>query len=362
MFQLLVSVGFLLAPSTQPAGPDLAGLRLNQIQVIGSHNSYKQPIEPGLLELAKSAGRDLTSLDYAHPSLRDQLNLGLRNLEIDIYNDPSGGLFASPLALKLLASAGKTPRPFDPEHEMLQPGFKVLHIHDIDFRSHNLTLTGTLKELRSWSEQNPAHVPVFVLMNLKSGAAGFSGETKPIPFDAAALSALDADIRTHLGSQRLLTPDDIRGDDDSLRHAVVTRGWPSLDAARGRFIFILDEGDPVRGLYLRDNPTLAGRVLFPTVNIDHPAAAILVINDPLGKATEIRAAVDAGFIVRTRADAGTTEMRTGDLGRFAAAAASGAQVISTDYYLPDWRINPDFVVRFAGAPFSRRNPVTAPNP
>ena len=42
-----------------------------------------------------------------------------------------------------------------------------------------------------------------------------------------------------------------------------------------------------------------------------------------------------GYLVRTRSDANTTEARENDYSRFEAALESGAQIISTDYYLPD---------------------------
>lgn len=333
-------------------------VRMNEIQVIGSHNSYKQAMDPGLKAMLTALGKDVEGLDYAHPRLMDQLNLGLRNLELDVFNDPEGGRFASPLGLRLLADSGQAGRAYDPEGEMRKPGFKLMHVQDIDFRSHHFTLVGALKEMRAWSERHADHVPVIVLMNLKSGTIGFPGETVPLGFDEAAIAALEAEILGTLGRERLLLPDDVRGDSATLREAVMSRGWPKLEASRGRFVFVMDEGDPVRGVYLQGAGNLAGRVFFPTVGKDHPAAGIMVINDPVKRGQDIRDLVREGFIVRTRADAGTTEMRKNDRRRFEAAMASGAQVISTDYYIADWRVNPEFEIRFAGGGYERPNPVT----
>jgi len=54
---------------------------LNDIQVIGSHNSYKVAIERPILDylfkLDSATGR---SLQYEHPPFTEQLELGLRNL------------------------------------------------------------------------------------------------------------------------------------------------------------------------------------------------------------------------------------------------------------------------------------------
>ena len=54
---------------------DTDGLPLNGIQVIGSHNSYKQAIAPALFALIKEADSALARhIDYDHISLTEQLN------------------------------------------------------------------------------------------------------------------------------------------------------------------------------------------------------------------------------------------------------------------------------------------------
>jgi hypothetical protein len=60
-------------------------------------------------------------------------------------------------------------------------------------------------------------------------------------------------------------------------------------------------------------------------------------NDPQAAHDEIRRLVEAGFLVRTRVDAGLEEPRRGDLGRFERAMSSGAQLLSTDLPDPDAR-------------------------
>jgi hypothetical protein len=83
--------------------------------------------------------------------------------------------------------------------------------------------------------------------------------------------------------------------------------------------------------------------------------------------SEIEEWVSAGFIVRTRADDNTDEARTGDISQRDRAFASGAQIISTDYYRPDPRYltNPDewkdYSVRFENNAVARLNPVNGPS-
>ena len=84
---------------------------------------------------------------------------------------------------------------------------------------------------------------------------------------------------------------------------------------------------------------MAGRLLFVSVPRTHPAAAWMKRNDPVGSFDEIQSLVKAGFLVRTRADAGTVEARANDAARRDQAFASGAQLISTDYPEPDLRFS-----------------------
>jgi hypothetical protein len=335
-------------------------LRLNQIQVIGSHNSFKLAIDRELFERMVATNPGLRNLDYAHPSLTDQLNLGLRNLELDIYYDPQGGRYAQPLGLSVVRQEGGEPRPYDPEQRMRRPGFKVLHVQDIDFRSNCLTLQDALHELRAWSQANPRHLPVIVTFNANQSPIEWPGTVKPLEFDADAFDELDQEFFTGLGRDELIMPDEVRGQSQTLKSAIQASGWPLLASVRGRFLLVLDEQGESRDRYLAGHPSLRGRAMFVNSDIDSPEAAVMIRNDPVHGASEIAELVKHGFLVRTRADADTQEARSGDLARFEAAKRSGAQVITTDYYLSDWRLNPAFRVRFEHGACSRINPVTAP--
>ena len=91
-----------------------------------------------------------------------------------------------------------------------------------------------------------------------------------------------------------------------------------------------------------------------------PDAAVTVVNDPIGDAGRIRSLVEAGFIVRTRADADTVQARSGDTTQRDAALASGAQYVSTDYVWTDDRFGTGYVVDLPGDTAARCNPVSAP--
>ena len=351
---LTVAIGFAGEPL------DAKGLRLNQLQVIGSHNSYKQAIDAPLLRLMAAANSDARALDYAHPPLQEQLDLGLRALELDLFYDPAGGRYAEPRGLELQQRMGFEPAVYVRD-KMQTPGFKVLHITDVDFRSNCATLEDALTELGEWSQRNADHLPVIVTMNLNDKAAPFPNATQPAPFDAAALDLLDETIREGLGEDRLITPDLVRGDSGSLEAAVLTSGWPKVEDVRGRFLFVIDEGGAKRQAYVAGHASLKGCALFTTSDPGAPEAAVLIINDPKRDQETIRQRVNEGYLVRTRADAETAEARAGDHSRFAASRACGAHVISTDYPLPDERLGTGYSVAFEGGVYARRNPLTAPD-
>ena len=200
--------------------------------------------------------------------------------------------------------------------------------------------------------------PVIVTMNTKQGKPEVPGAVQAAEFDTLALKRLNDVIRTTMQGH-LTTPDDIRRGRYDLRSAVVDGGWPTLHDLAGRFIFVLDEGDPVRARYIAAFPGLDGAVFFPTMDDDKsPLAGIFIINDPLKDQTRIKDLVQQGFLVRTRADADTHEARDFNFARFDASKASGAQVITTDYYIPDRSIDDRYFIRFDDGAFMRLNPVT----
>jgi hypothetical protein len=356
---MIVLMSLVLATGSVVAADEFAGLKLNQIQVVGSHNSYKMALDPGLLKLVGRFNQDhAKALEYSHIPLAEQLDLGLRGLELDVLNDPEGGRFAKPFGRQLQQNAGEELLPYDTE-VMREPGFKVLHSQDIDFRSNCPRLSDAYRELRQWSEAHPDHLPIVITFNAKTGPSVLPGGIAALEFDAAALEAWDELTLAELGRERLLTPADVQGQADTLEEAVLTTGWPKLTDCRGKFLLVLDETGPVRERYLEKSKA-EKRVMFTTSPPGHPEAAVLIINDPVADRAQIQERVKQGYLVRTRADADTWEARRSDLSRFKAAAESGAQVISTDFYKVAPAISPTYVVRWEDGKYERPNPVTSP--
>jgi hypothetical protein len=98
--------------------------------------------------------------------------------------------------------------------------------------------------------------------------------------------------------------------------------------------------------------------MFVTAEPDAPSAAVVKVDDP--DVALIQRLVREHFIVRTRADADTVDARANDTTRRDLALRSGAQIVSTDYPVPDPTINPEYFVQLPGGRPGRCNPVQAP--
>ena len=265
-----------------------ACLNINHIQFVGSHNSYKRAMPNGFVkQLMKVNPKVMESLEYEHIPLAEQLDLGIRKLELDVF------------------------------YVAREDSFLVGHVQQIDMNSSCTTLRICLNQIIAWSQKNPSHAPIWISFNAKDDY--IFGLTSPETFSPTAFNLMDSIIEEMLG-EKLIRPRDI-----------VDLQWPLLEEARGKFILILDEGGPKRDMYYEG---WQQRPMFTNAPEGHPANAIMIINDPIGQFEEIQRLVKAGYMVRTRADADTREARDNDTRRRAAAFASGAQAISTDYYMP----------------------------
>ena len=350
------SLGIAIAQAPAADG----SLKLNQVQVIGTHNSYHAGIAPNESKLWQAKYADAyKGLDYQHQPLEQQFDSGVRQIELDIFGDSKGGLYAHPSGPEMVAAAHLPADPeFDPNGLMAKPGFKVMHVQDVDYRSTCQPFTGCLERIRQWSHAHPGHIPIFILVETKEGHPdGKLRLTEPEPFTSKAFDALDAEIRSVFPPEEMITPDDVRGHYETLNQAVLAGNWPTLTSARGKVIFLLDQ-QHVGPIYLEGHPSLRGRVLFTTAKPGEPDAAFIERND--GPADDISALVKQGYLIRARTDSDTKEARVNDTTTRNAMMASGAQMLSTDYPVNEpARWEGHYVVRLPGDVVARCNPVNA---
>jgi hypothetical protein len=296
------------APSS--AYPHDGQLRINQLQAMGTQNSY---------HLRPSGQAVVPQWDYAHLPIDQQLDGGVRQIELDIHYGENGR-------------------------------FRVFHMPTADDRTTCEFLHDCLAVLRLWSAAHPLHQPIFVLIDPED-------DRDTVKLDGR-YDELDAEIRAVMTRGELITPDHVRGAQPTLRDAVLAGAWPTLSEARGRVMFILADEGRHRDAYSLGGSSLDGRAMFIYGEGDGPLNAIRNVPDPVGSEAEIRLLVSAGYLVRTQADQDGVEARIGDTTRVQAALRSGAQIISTNYPTPAAVTN--YLVAIpTGAP-SRCNPASAP--
>jgi len=366
----------------------LGKLKINEIQVLGTHNSYAQSVDSAVLAYAdpvfdrmkaglmKNMPEDRAAafrefhpnevkmsegLKYNHPPFDVQLDAGMRNLELDVYYDPTGNRFNKPAAYETLKKNGiKNLAPFKTAG-LERPGFKVMHIADFDFRTHYVTFKEALQAIKTWSGQNPDHVPIFIMVEAKDkGIPIFPGAAEVLPFTEEAFDQLDKEVSEVLGRDKLITPDDIRGKYPTLKDAVLAGNWPAVDSSRGKFVFLLlpaTAGIDMNTAYVKDRPNLENRLMFVASKPEDSYAAFLLLDNAIVRQKEIREYVRQGYLVRTRADIETYEAKVNDYSRAKAAFESGAQVISTDFFREGNTYGTDYRVTLPGGGEARPNPV-----
>jgi hypothetical protein len=274
-------------------------LRVSDAHVVATHNSYHVAPDPYVVP----------DWDYTMPPLAEQLDAGVRSLELDIHQHAGGDTF------------------------------RVYHVETFDETSTCDTLPACLAEIAAWSDRNPAHFPVFVQIEPKDDTGG-----DPI----TDYDGLDAALRAAFPD--VFTPAELRGDHATLAAALAADGWPTLGALRGRVFFGLDDGEAHRAAYRARGEG----VVFVDALPGEDDGALAILNDPGDP--HLAQALAAGMLVRVFADSATDTADERASGRDA-ALASGAHFLSSDFPV-DTSAGEAFRIP-EGAPVGC-NPVTAP--
>eukprot|EP01134_Creolimax_fragrantissima_P008149 CFRG8149T1 len=417
-------------------------LRINEIQTMGTHNSFKLPVPPRVGELLQDIDKITQDtayyeeMSYGMPPLEEQLSAGCRHFELDLAYDPTGTYYSDPAGLNLpdmgvlaniveqgrgvvdtvvkganavgdffsdifgrsllintcpnahpysymsgqlccgsrrerdeddnddLCDGGAllyestccwgnnfVPCPYDSCEDTTtstkidtKPGFKTLHVPDIDFESHCTTFVSCLSVLKKWSDNHPRHLPLVILLNLNDNSLAIGIEQKlstPVfnflktvnvlpltmvpEMTRPLFLALEEEATSVFDEKKIITPDIVRGLYDSLEEAILTgNAWPTVKDSLGKVMFIVDGPSQP---YQEGNKNLQGRLFFVNEHPGTPASATIVMNDPYDpRITEM---VSKGYFVRTRADG--RPLPRNPYKKAETAMRSGAQLISTDY-------------------------------
>ena len=283
-------------------------LRLQHVQVRGTHNSYH--LEPETVVHPSHA--------YSHAPLDVQLETqNVRTFELDLHR------------------IGDT--------------FEVFHLILVDEITSCQMFADCLSLIQRWSLSKPDHLPITVWLEMKSGM-------REDPLES--LLMIEDEIRAVIPNEQLLTPELVRGQYPSIREALDTEGWPTLGQLRGRIMFIILNNGDHTGPYTNNFTSLDGRLLFPRAGASQytmPWAAV----EKLGTSSvDGIAQINSGNMLVA---ANVCSADDDDVTCFAKrdeGISNGIHMLKDDYPYPvDSR---DYWMELPDGPVASCNPLTAP--
>lgn len=280
------------------------GVKLNEIAILGTHNSY-QRLATGETRFAmniidtitfKKAG--LNTFDFEMDTLTEQLEMGVRNVEIDIET-------------------------LDKDDKI---EFKVTHNSIVDNASSAYDFTKALQEIKMWSDNNPEHIPVIIIVEPKSFVIEINGMKK---FSLEYAKELDKIVGNTLGDS-LLTSKDMLRDYASFKEMRENDDWISLKEAQGKILVLLHDCD-VTESYIALDETIKTQKMFPMLRYDdrNESYTSFILENDAFRANERKAENidESNLIVRTRADVYPEYSDE----RYEVIETCGSQIITTDF-------------------------------
>jgi len=281
-----------------------AGIKFNEIAFIGTHNSYQKPSSPAMRKLYGQLS-DLTfgavkanTGDFENQTLTQQFNCGIRNIEMDIETIVKDG----------------------------EVSFTCMHNPTFDMGTNSYDFELALKEIVLWSDNNPDHLPITVIIEPKRIFLPIENMEF---FNMDYVGVLDNMLREILGD-KLFTPSDMLRDYASFGEMRAADDWCKVKDMLGKVLILLHDTGVTED-YIDLDPSIKTQAMFPMLrpnDADRDCASFLIINSPK-EVAECKADIldSKKLIARTRSDEFnniTEELRE-------TAISSGAQIISTDY-------------------------------
>ncbi len=280
------------------------GIKFNEMRFIGTHNSYQTAKTDEYVDLYGNVS-DLTvgivdkdKANFSSETLTNQLNMGIRSLEMDIET-------------------------FDRDGDV---SFTCMHAPYTDMTTSCYDFSLALKEIKMWSDNNPNHLPITIIIEPK-------GSFLPLEnmkyFSLAYAVKLDETLRNCLG-EKLFTPAEMLRDYNSFGEMRRSDDWCEAQDMLGRVLVLLHDCD-VTEKYIDIDESIKTQAMFPMLredDIERDCTSFILANEPddflkINK----QAILDEKLIVRTRADSYTNNPAD----RRNNALNCGAQIISTDY-------------------------------
>ena len=302
-----------------------SGMKFNELSFIATHNSYQKDET----EAGKKIYKSIENITFGAVSsqkalfesetLTQQFNKGIRSVEIDVEAVVKDGVTSFVCMHMPLWSAGTT--------------------------CYDFALA--MKEIYLWSENNPNHLPITVIIEPKKFAFPAGGMKV---FNAEYAKELDSVIRESL-KEKLFTPADMLRDYKSFAEMRQNDDWCKVSDMLGKVLILLHEGKSTEG-YIAWDTSIKTQAMFPMLrydNKDDSYAGFLLMNDADDAKAHSEEIIDKyNLIIRTRAD----EYLSVSAQTRQNAIDSRGQIVSTDYPAKDRPT--DDVFSFGGGKTIRR--------
>lgn len=305
-----------------------SGIKFNELSFLGTHNSYQKVIIEETKKLYESLSAltfglySAENLDFESETLTDQLNCGIRSFEIDIET-------------------------FDRDGEI---SFTCMHNPYFEMSTSCYDFSLAMKEISMWSDNNPGHLPITLLVEPKSIFIPLEDMEF---FNIEYAEALDDTLRETLGD-KLFTPADMQRDYASFGEMRAADGWCEVKDMLGKVVVLLHDCSATEK-YIAIDPAVKTQAMFPVLregDVDRDCASVILCNKP-EKLLKIKEDIinNRKIMVRTRADQFNRISEDARKNAF----ASGANIISTDYPVRTDTGYGDYVVTFGGKTTVRPN-------
>lgn len=280
------------------------GIKYNEVQFLATHNSYQIESTDEYKKLYQTLS-DLTlgivkaeTAEFTMDSLTEQLELGIRGLEIDIETvDKNGNV-----------------------------SFIVTHNPLYDNTTSCYDFETALEEIKIWSDNNPHHLPLTIIIEPKKDVIEINNLKS---FKIEYAKRIDEILREKMGDT-LLTPAEMMGDYESLKEMRENDGWLPLKKTMGRVIFLLHD-TTVTSRYINQDKSIKTQAMFPMLRYadrNKSYASFIIDNHPDQAIAHEEETIDrCNLIVRTRADFYPDFNDK----RYEYADKCSAQIISTDF-------------------------------
>ncbi len=280
------------------------GVKFNEVQFLSTHNSYQitsteeyrnffEAISDLTFGLVKSE-----TAEFNMDSLTEQLEVGIRGLEIDIETvDEEGNV-----------------------------SFIVTHNSVMDNTSSCYDFEKALEEIKMWSDNNPGHLPVTVIIEPKKGVVPVNNMKN---YSLKYAVTTDELIRKVMG-ETLLTPEEMMGDYESFKQMRENDGWLPLEKTMGKVLFLLHD-TTVTSDYINQDKTIKSQAMFPMMRYadrKKDYASFIIDNNPKDALSHEGESIDKyNLIVRIRPDSFPDFSDE----KYEKANLCKAQIVSTDF-------------------------------